>query len=210
MTNANKKFEIHGNEELVTTVDITSRLKELIGHPGCSGLAKLAEFSAARRKLEEFSGLIDPTELNVFLRLAFDGEDPTIDAKDGIRDLDFRQERDEKTGLIEVQPSKKHGLSFCSSLKQLADVVTRRIPALNKKKRKQAKSPFFNSQEILNEVKVFIFNGGSLPEGLAFVEDKPGHVLLGVTRRMLTVELIKKLEVVGTMLEYLMTLKVES
>lgn len=208
MSNANVKFDVF--DEFVTTIDINTQLKELLGHSMSSGLDKLKQFanSSARRKLEELKGFVDATELNAFLRLAFNGEDPTIDVEQGVRSLDFKLKKDKETGITEVQSSEKRGLSFCTSLKKLADVVTARIRAFNKKR---SESPFSILQENLDEVKVYIFKKGcTLPEGLAFVNDKPGHASLVVTRNMLMEILIKKLKEVEGMLEYLMTIKVES
>lgn len=144
-----------------------------------------------RRTISDLKHIMDTTELNEFLRLVYNNDHRTIDSKVGIRSADYMIKKGDSPKDNIIIASKK-GLSFCSTLRKLIEVIGT--------KAKYSK----NTKEIIHVYKVH--EATSLPLGLAFNKDTPGHVSLIATHDMSWNDMINKLRRVSDMLELVTTI----
>ncbi len=157
-------------------------------------LNKLREFCerAGQKVIDELNTLIDNTELNEYIRMAFNDENPTLDNRNQIRPSDFLIKKDELTGEKIIRATTERGLSFCSTLEQFVKVA-------------QLKARRYKNTATIHIYK--INEAVQLPIGLAFHKDSPGHISLIVTKDMSWNELVYKLSQVGDLLEYIKTME---
>lgn len=144
-----------------------------------------------RRTISDLKQIMDATELNEFLRLVYNDEHKTIDSKEQIRAADYKIKKGNSLNDNIIIASNK-GLSFCSTLRKLIEVIGT--------KAKYSK----NTKDIIHVYKVNEYT--SLPFGLAFNKDTPGHVSLVATHDMSWNDMISKLNVVSNMLELVVTI----
>lgn len=168
--------EVKDKKELYSEINYEKTIDELRK----DAINKLKNFCqrAGQRGVKELNEIIDVTELNEFIRMAFDDEHPTINKIDKIRPVDFVL--DDSTGKKIIKASRKKGLSFCCSLKHFVKV---------------AEIKARNVENTVAKLYIYTINEDApLPEGLEFHKDKPGHVALIATQDITWNAMLDKLE----------------
>lgn len=136
--------------------------------------------------MEDVKHLI--VELKKFVRISDPKGHSTLTLIDGkIESGDFNFSPDK----TQVNKDLTTGLSFTTNMRKLKSII-------------KSKSRFYRDIDIY-AVDEFV----SLPSGLRFIKDRPGHASLVVTENMSTKDLIIKLEVVAKLLESIGTVRVK-
>lgn len=125
-------------------------------------------------------------DLKKFVRISDPGGHRTL-TQGTVSSVDFNLSQD---GLT-VNADLTKGLSFATNMKKLKSII-------------KSKARFHTDIDIY-AVDEYV----SLPTGLKFIKDRPGHASLVVTQNMTIDELIKKLEKVAIILESIGTVRVK-